>query len=84
MKNVIEFEDDISIDGEILCPYFKEGGRFTINNIHYVKYDGELIPVGQTEFARDKTFGYKSSDLRCYIEEKQKVNIKQMMWWLFL
>jgi len=24
------------IDGEILCPYFKEGGRFTINNIHYV------------------------------------------------
>ena len=70
LKNVIEFEDDISIDGEILCPYFKEGGRFTINNIHYVKYDGELIPVGQTEFARDKTFGYKSSDLRCYIEEK--------------
>ena len=76
LKNVIEFEDDISIDGEILCPYFKEGGRFTINNIHYVKYDGELIPVGQTEFARDKTFGYKSSDLRCYIEEKTKGEYK--------
>ena len=26
-----------SVDGEILCPFFKEGGRFTIDNIHYVK-----------------------------------------------
>lgn len=58
------------IDGEILCPYFKEGGRFTINNIHYVKYGNELVPAGKTEFAKDKTFGYTSSDLTEYIEEK--------------
>lgn len=59
-----------SADGEVLCPFFKEGGRFTINNIHYVRYDDELVPAGSTEFARDKTFGYHASDLREYIEEK--------------
>lgn len=59
-----------SVDGEVLCPYFKEGGRFTIDNIHYVKYGEELIPAGQTEFAKDRTFGYQSSDLTDYVEEK--------------
>lgn len=57
-------------DGEVLCPFFKEGGRFTIGNVHYVRYGGELVPAGGTEFARDKTFGYRASDLREYIEEK--------------
>ena len=27
----------IHVDGEIITPYFKDGGRFTIGNIHYVK-----------------------------------------------
>ena len=58
------------VDGEILCPYFKEGGRFTIGGVHYVRYGEELIPAGETEFAKDKTFGYRSSNLREYIEEK--------------
>lgn len=59
-----------TMDGEILCPYFKEGGRFTINNVHYVRYGDELVPAGQTEFAKDETFGYRSSNLCEYIEEK--------------
>lgn len=58
------------VDGEILCPYFKEGGRFTIGGVHYVRCGEELVPAGETEFAKDKTFGYRSSDLREYIEEK--------------
>lgn len=58
------------VDGEILCPYFKEGGRFTIGGVHYVRYGEELIPAGETEFAKDKTFGYRASNLREYIEEK--------------
>lgn len=57
-------------DGEVLCPFFKEGGRFTIGNVHYVRYGSELVPAGGTEFARDQTFGYRASDLREYIEEK--------------
>lgn len=70
LKEVVEQETGISMDGEVLCPFFKEGGRFTIDNVHYVKYGEELVPAGETEFAKDKTFGYHSSDLGEYIEEK--------------
>ncbi len=69
-------EQGTLVDGEILCPYFKEGGRFTIDNIHYVRYGEELVPAGETEFAGDKTFGYRSSDLRAYIEEKTGGKVK--------
>lgn len=58
------------IDGEILMPFFKEGGRFTIGDVHYVQEGDYLIPAAETEFARDKTFGYKNSNLAAYIEEK--------------
>jgi len=58
------------IDGEVLMPFFKEGGRFTIGNVHYVQEGDYLVPAGETEFARDKTFGYASSNLAEYVEEK--------------
>ena len=58
------------VDGEILCPFFREGWRFTIGNVHYVRYGDQLVPAAQTEFARDATFGYTHSDLPGYIEEK--------------
>ena len=61
---------DKDIDGEILCPFFPEGGRFTIGDIHYVKQGDALIPAAETEFAKDATFGYTKSDLKEYIEEK--------------
>ena len=60
------------IDGEILCPFFKEGGRFTIENVHYVKYGAELVPANETEFAKDKTFGYTAATMPEYVEEKTK------------
>lgn len=60
------------IDGEILCPFFKEGGRFTIENVHYVKYGDELVPANETEFAKDKTFGYTAATMPEYVEEKTK------------
>ena len=57
-------------DIEILCPFFPEGGRYTFGDVHYVQ-DGEwFIPAGETEFARDKTFGFHASDLKEYVEEK--------------
>ena len=65
------------VDGEIICPFFPEGGRYTMDNIHYVKEQDNLVPAGMTEFAKDKTFGYKSSDLTEYVEEKTKGNIKE-------
>lgn len=70
LKEATEESGGPAIDGEILCPFFKEGGRFTIDNVHYVKQGDELVPAGETEFAKDKTFGYRSSDLREYVEEK--------------
>ena len=65
-------KDGRKIDGEVLFPFFKEGGRFTIDNIHYVKYGEELVPAAQTEFAKDRTFGYTHSSIPAYIEEKTK------------
>lgn len=58
------------IDGEILCPFFLEGGRYTIGNVHYVQQGDELVPAAETEFARDATFGYHHSALPEYIQEK--------------
>ncbi|KAF5632404.1 3-hydroxyisobutyrate dehydrogenase [Fusarium tjaetaba] len=57
-------------DGWVFAPFFRQGGRFTIDDVHYVQEDDTLIPAAQTSFAKDATFGYKSSDLREYILEK--------------
>ncbi len=72
LRQGMETDSGKKVDGEILCPFFKEGGRYTIGNVHYVKNGGRLVPAGQTEFAADKTFGYQASDLRKYVEEKTK------------
>lgn len=70
LKDTVEAGSDVRFDGEILLPFFKEGGRFTIDNIHYVQYENELIPAGETEFAKDRTFGYTKSHLGEWAEEK--------------
>ncbi len=70
LREEIEKNSGKKIDGEILCPFFREGGRFTIGNVHYVRYGDELVPASETEFARDKTFGYSAAALPEYIEEK--------------
>ena len=70
LKDTVEANSSIKFDGEVMMPFFKEGGRFTINNIHYVQEGDYLTPAGMTEFAKDKTFSYKSSLLSEYVEEK--------------
>jgi uncharacterized protein YgbK (DUF1537 family) len=57
-------------DGWIINPFFPEGGRYTINDVHYVDEGGVLVPAAQTEFARDRAFGYSASNLRHWVEEK--------------
>jgi len=59
-----------SYDGWIINPFFLEGGRYTINDVHYVDEAGVLVPAGETEFARDRAFGYSASNLRHWVEEK--------------
>ena len=68
--------DGHRIDGEVMCPFFNEGGRFTIDNVHYVRQGDVLVPAAETEFAKDRTFGYSHSSLPEYIEEKTQGEYK--------
>jgi len=77
LRRATEEAGSLIFDGEILCPFFPEGGRFTINDIHYVRYGDRLIPAGDTEFARDKSFGYLSSDLKEWCMEKYEGKLKK-------
>lgn len=70
LKNTVEAQSDVLFDGEVIMPFFKEGGRLTIGNVHYVQDENELIPAGETEFAKDRTFGYAASHLGEWAEEK--------------
>ncbi len=57
-------------DAVLLAPAFLEGGRLTAGGIHWARIGSRLVPVGDTEYARDPVFGYGSSDLRDFIAEK--------------
>lgn len=59
----------------IIVPFFFQGGRYTFDDVHYLARGDRLTPVGQTEFARDVAFGYKSSNVREWVEEKTKGHI---------
>jgi uncharacterized protein YgbK (DUF1537 family) len=61
-----------SVDAELIVPFFAEGGRITHDDIHYVQQNGCDVPAGETEFARDATFGYSASDLKEWIQEKSE------------
>jgi len=60
----------LELDGIIIAPAFFEAGRYTIDDIHWAEQDGELVPVHQTEFARDPVFGFKNSNLKAWVAEK--------------
>ncbi len=64
-------------DGLILAPFFEAGGRYTIDDVHYVRMGDELVPAAETEFAKDATFGYSHSDLPSYVEEKTAGRIRK-------
>ena len=53
-------------DGVLLVPSYFEAGRFTVGDVHFA----DDVPVGETEFARDATFGYAASNLRDFVAEK--------------
>jgi uncharacterized protein YgbK (DUF1537 family) len=72
LKETLERNYSIKFDGEVIFPFFKEGGRYTINDIHYAAEGEYLVPVGDTEFAKDKTFGFSASHLPKWVEEKSK------------
>ena len=55
-----------AVDATLHVPAFLEGGRTTVNGVHLLH--GE--PVHTTAFAQDRLFGYGTSDLAEWLEEK--------------
>jgi len=63
-------------DAHFLIPAFFEGGRVTMHSTHYLRTGDKVVPVHETEFARDSVFGYRHSYLPKYVEEKTHGRIK--------
>lgn len=61
--------DELYFVHHILLAFF-EGGRLTFNDIHYVQEGDNLIPAGETPFAKDAHFGFTASNLKDWIVEK--------------
>ncbi len=64
-------------DGVLLVPAFLEAGRLTAADIHWARIGPDLVPVGQTEFARDPAFGYTASDLKDFISQTSGGTIRR-------
>tara|TARA_Y100001968_G_scaffold226919_1_gene209665 strand:+ start:8451 stop:9809 length:1359 start_codon:yes stop_codon:yes gene_type:complete len=58
-------------DGTFHVPMFFEGGRTTVHGIHLLNG----TPVHLSNFARDKLFGYNTSYLPAWLQEKSKGRI---------
>ena len=54
-------------DAVLLAPAYLEAGRVTAGDVHWARVGGRFVPVGETEFARDATFGYADSNLRDFV-----------------
>jgi uncharacterized protein YgbK (DUF1537 family) len=52
----------------VFIPYFGEAGRVTKDDTQLVEQDGRLVPIAETEFARDPSFGFTHSRLPDWLE----------------
>jgi len=64
-------------DATIHAPAFFEGGRTTVNGVHLLNG----LPVHMTSFASDSIFGYSTSHLDMWLEEKSggKISSKDVL-----
>ena len=70
MRQVLEERGVPVYPLDFFIPAFLEAGRYTLDGIHYMKDGERLVPVAETEFARDNVFAYHHSDLQGYLAEK--------------
>jgi len=63
-------------DATFHIPAFIEGKRLTINGSHFV----DKTPINQTIFARDKIFGYETSNVKSLLFQKSnsQINIEDI------
>lgn len=63
-------------DGVVIVPAFPDAGRVTVGGVHYMRGTGDakgtLVPVSETEFAKDATFGFSTSVMAEYVAEKSQ------------
>lgn len=64
-----------AMDGVVLAPAYTDAGRVTIGGVHWLRNAGGLQPVADSEFAKDATFGYRSSRLAEWVAEKSEGRI---------
>lgn len=73
--NAIKQEGNLDESITVFIPVMFEGGRVTVNDIHYLLENENLIPINETAFAQDHSFGYSKANLKEWIEEKSKKSI---------
>ncbi|MFJ2211727.1 four-carbon acid sugar kinase family protein [Streptomyces sp. NPDC101062] len=61
---------EVPVDGVVLVPAYIEAGRLTAGSVHWMRTAQGMLPVAESEFAKDATFGYTHSALPEWIEEK--------------
>ena len=74
--NAIKQEGNLDESITVFIPVMFEGGRVTVNDIHYLLENENLIPINETAFAQDRSFGYSKANLKEWIEEKSNKNIR--------
>ncbi|EHJ07579.1 four-carbon acid sugar kinase family protein [Staphylococcus simiae] len=67
---VLNDASNTGFDAIFYLPEFFEGERYTYNGVHYLKEGENYIPVSQSEFSKDTTFGFKSETMADFISEK--------------
>lgn len=72
IDNNLDFKNSIIV----FMPVMFEGGRVTVGNTHYIKENDNLLPVNETPFAKDRSFGYSNGNLKNWIEEKTDGKVK--------
>jgi uncharacterized protein YgbK (DUF1537 family) len=61
-------------DGHLLVPAYPEAGRIVFDGCHFVynHTNGRYVPVTETDFSKDPTFGFSHYRLAEWVEEKSK------------
>ena len=67
---VAELADVAPVDAVVMVPAFPSAGRTTVDGVHLVREAGKMVPAGRSSFADDPTFGYSSSHLADWLEER--------------
>ncbi len=57
-------------DALLLALAYPEAGRVTVDDLHLARINEAYIPVAETGYARDASFGYVNSDLKLWVAEK--------------